>query len=143
MLYVFFTKLYDLKNILFKCKLCGEQVFGKQELENHLKKKHPHEVKPNEVEYVLDWLVVIPRIDHLRYNEVKSMISLLWDVYFQSIAIQLGYSSPKAQQVVKVCSDFHQADQMVAALMELGSQTLVKLYSDSVDGVERSPEACL
>ena len=32
---------------------------------------------------------------------------------------------------------------MVAALLESRSQTLVKLYTDSVDGVETSPEACL
>ena len=113
-------------------------MYGEDELEIHFIDKHSNDQKPKELSHALDWLIVFPGLDHFRYNGIKSMVNMLWDVYFQGIAVRFGYSSPKAQQTAQACSDLHQADQMLAAFMESGSETLAKLYSEMVRKEEQS-----
>jgi hypothetical protein len=46
----------------------------------------------------------------------------------------LGYTSPKALQIAKDATDLHQADELIAAMLETGSEVLAKHYVDTCGG---------
>ena len=83
-----------------------------------------------ELKRSLDWMLVLPGMDHLRYNAAKSIIDVYWNVYFEPICQELGYESPKALLVAHNCTDLHKADQILALFLESSAQTLVKHYQD-------------
>jgi hypothetical protein len=113
-------------------------IYSKVGIEAHFKTEHPTESIPSSYPHSLDWLVVVPGLDHLRYNGAKAILSLFWDSHFKHIAVRLGYTSPKALQMAKDCSDLHQTDQILAAMMETGAEVLGKYYIQHSDNTQTS-----
>lgn len=136
-------KLYDLKNKLYNCDDCSCQLYGKKEALKHYQTKHPNNQMPQNLQHSLDWMVILPGLDHLRMNGVKSIVSMLWEVFFQKISIRLGYNSQRALQLSLDCGDLHKADQMLACFMQAGSELLAKMYMTSTDDQNKTSSKML
>lgn len=132
-------KLFDLKNNLYHC--CGTDFFGKEELAKHLE-LHPKDATKNP-KPSLDWMVIIPGLDHVRLNGCKAIFKFLWDPFLKSVAERLGYCSTKALQIAHDCSDLHKSDLILAVFMEAGSQILGKYYLDNSSEEFKSPQGMM
>lgn len=82
----------------------------------------------------------LPGADHVRLNVVKSIVHCFWEPYFKDIFRIMGFESLCALNTAFGCSDIHKAEQVLAVLLEAGSQTLVKLFLDSCDGTVENPD---
>ena len=97
----------------------------------HFNENHPqHKIGDNSYP-ALYWMIVIPGLDHLRLNASKSIIQAY--MFFRDTFKILGYQTPSAQNVAYNASDLHKSEQGLGALMEAGSQYLLKVYSESND----------
>ena len=94
-----------------RCKLCGEDFYGKDLVTKHFADVHNDSVP--DYYPTFDWLCVLPGVDHLRMNAAKSIVNTYWTAYFKAIFIELGYESPSALIVAQSCSDLHKTDQAV------------------------------
>ena len=104
-------QIWDLKNNLFHCDVCGIDVYGKNEIKKHFEVKHPQENVENQSHFSLDWLTVIPGYDHYRLNFAKSIAQAFWQPYFKNIFIELGYETPAALNVAFSCGDLHKVNE--------------------------------
>ncbi|XP_066300796.1 uncharacterized protein [Branchiostoma lanceolatum] len=64
-------------------------------------------------ESLFDWVIL--RVDklHLEMNALKAYVDLNWNVWFSSLAEEMGFKSEGAQRVAKNCADHHKAMQML------------------------------
>ena len=140
-------KLYDLKKHLYHCTKCNIDLYGEEEKENHLNESHDI----HDLHHSLEWLVIIPGMDHMRYNVAKAIFNIYWKPYFEPISVLLGYESPSALLVAHNCTDLHKSDQVLAAFMKSGSEVLVRIYLEyckkekkdiSADGFFQYIDAC-
>lgn len=99
-----------------------------EEMRAHYADDHPNAEIPKSFVFSLDWLVVLPGLDHFRLNSCKAIVKRYWDIYFRSVCIQLGYTSPKALNYAFSCGDLHKSTQILACFMEAGAQELAKIY---------------
>ena len=109
--------MYELKNNMKRCDICAEDFYGLPILEQHFAQSHPEVDITANSHPSLEWLVVLPGLDHLRMNAAKSIIHTYWEVFFKAICYQLGYESPAAQNVAFGCSDMHKTDQILGNLL--------------------------
>ena len=65
-------QVYDMKNKLFRCRKCKIDLYGNKD-NIHAK-----------------ITIMIPGMDHLRYNPAKAIMVTYWNAYFERIAIILG-----------------------------------------------------
>ena len=129
----------DLKNNLFYCKLCDLDIYGKVELEKHCKEDHSNSPNKDYISPSLNWMIVIPGLDHLRINAVKGIIHAFWEPYFKDLFYSLGYQTPKAQNVAFAAGDLRKSEQGLAVILEAGTQYLVKCYSEFAQREGKSP----
>ena len=104
--------MYDLKGKLKRCNICGEDVMGEELLKEHLNKHHEDEKSNTDCRPSLDWICVLPGLDHLRMNTAKLVITTYW-AYFIDVFRELGYESLSAQNLAQSCSNLHKTDQVL------------------------------
>ena len=139
-MFVYRQQAYDLKGKLIHCDNCSIDIYTKAELAKHLEDKHSGKQENMITKRSLDWCVILPGADHIRLNAAKAIIGRFWDSHFKYVAVELGFTSPNALLVAKNVSDLHKADQMLAIMLEAGSQSLCKIYLEEVHGGEVSGE---
>ena len=100
-------QIWDLKNHLLHCDICGVDVYGKNEMVNHFEESHSIADHSKHSHFTLDWLTLIPGYDHYRLNFAKSIVQAFWLPYFKNIFVELGYESPAALNVAFSCGDLH------------------------------------
>ena len=133
-------KLFDLKINLHNC--CGCDYYGKEELAQHILDIHSID-HPAQSELSLDWLVVVPGLDHVRLNCCKTIFKFYWESHLKSIAQRLGYLMPKALQVAHDCSDLQKSDMILAVFMKAGTEVLSKWYIHHSDVGSRNANSML
>ena len=97
---------------VFHCELCHESVFGFEEFMNHRCRilydlDHTRE---------FDWIIPLPGLLHIEMNGCKAFFELNWEVFLKSVCTLLGFSSLKALDYAKRCSDHHKSWELLQIL---------------------------
>ena len=87
------------------CDACDGSFFGKDVFFEH-KCSILYDIPPK---YEFGWLLPLPGLLHIEMNACKAFFDLNWEIMLQDVCAILGFSSPKAQEYARRCSDHHKS----------------------------------
>ena len=95
----------------FICQECGACIDGEDKLESHYRSMHA--ALPIKQCLEFDWVLLRPGAGHYEMNMIKSFVELNWEVFFSSLAYEVGFRSELAQKYAKSCGDNHKAFELL------------------------------
>ena len=123
----------DLQDNLIICSKCSD-IFHKVSVDEHrLLHDNSEHYSP-----LIDFLILRPGPGHIELNMAKALLAVLWIPFLSDFAKELGFRSPKAQDIVRKGIDHHRSRQILGAILEaLSCELLVPFVKlCKLDGVE-------
>ena len=98
-------------NDTYYCMKCQDSVLGMEMFKVRNKKFHKEE--PAELVREFDWVVLLIGKGHLGLNMLKSFFELKWIPFLQDLAKIMEFRSDRALHCAKLCTDNHEAWQVL------------------------------
>lgn len=120
----------DLQDNFFACSVCKLEV-SKGELTidqwNNYLAEHK-QICSGTFELLFGDIMFIPGPGHIELNSARLLLKFLWQPFMSYFVKQLGFRTPKAQQVVLNGVDHHRSKQLLSCSLEAISKELVVPY---------------
>lgn len=93
-----YNLIWRLCQSTFRCLSCGELLHSKADCT-----KHGH----NDFTLEFDWVVVVPGGGHIEMNMLKTLVELLWPVFWKDMVMLFNFTSEAALRSARNVSDHH------------------------------------